>query len=116
MTESRGVMADPAVSSVSRKIPPFDADRWTASSSCPLSSSPETAPRLRSRACHSRVLIFSIRRNIPSISCRHPLIMMMESTHFREGDDRALTGDLHRSPYWTIHGQRQMRPPPMERP
>ncbi len=42
-----------------------------------------------------------------------PLVMMMESTHFRECDCGSLLGRLHRSGVGAIHGQRQMRPPPM---
>ena len=38
---------------------------------------------------------------------------MMESTHFRGCDDRSLLRRLHRSGVRAIHGQRQMRAPPM---
>ena len=54
-----------------------------------------------------------LRSSRPRGSCRHPLIVVMESTHFRESDDRSLFRRLCRAGVRAIHGERQMRPPAM---
>ena len=46
-------------------------------------------------------------------SCRHPLVVIVHPTHFRESDDRALLWRLHRSGLGAVHGQRQMCAPPV---
>jgi hypothetical protein len=53
------------------------------------------------------------RRSRPQRSCSQPLVVVMQSTHFRESDHRALLRRLHRSGVRAIHAQREMRPPAM---
>jgi hypothetical protein len=49
----------------------------------------------------------------PRTSRSHPLVVMMQSAHFREGDHRALFRRRHRAGVRAVHGQRQMRAPAM---
>jgi hypothetical protein len=49
----------------------------------------------------------------PRTSCSHPLVVMMEFTHFRESEELALSRLLYRTYVRVIHGQRKVRPPAM---
>ena len=53
------------------------------------------------------------RSSRPQRSCSHPLVVVMQSTHVRESDHRALPRRLHRSSVRAVHGQGEMRPPAM---
>ena len=49
----------------------------------------------------------------PRRPCSHPLIVVMQSTDFRNLDHLSLLGRLYRAGLRAIHGQRQMRTPAM---
>lgn len=56
---------------------------------------------------------FGVRSSRPQSSGRHRLIVMMQATHLREGDDRAMLRRLQRPSVGTIHSQREICPPAM---